>query len=267
MNGYKTGGDWTDITSVGRNEIVFEGRHKDYGAFYIRQRYPNALLLSLMSAIGIMVACAVIPYVFKVRIPLPPKLIPGVTAKPTYIPIYQVPPPPHQTVRLPKNTTPQTAPPVITRSQPVDSDPVERPINPTTVASLGSVGTIETPGTNSSTTLRNSPPVPDDNKTVVFASTMPKFPGGKIDDYLAQKLQYPAEEARLGIQGTAYVSFIVERDGSVSSVKLVRGISSGEELNQEALRVLSEMPKWIPGNQDGHPVRVQYVVPIHFKLQ
>src|SRR6185312_13808918 len=162
MNGYKTGGDWTDITSVGRNEIVFEGRHKDYGAFYIRQRYPNALLLSLMSAIGIMVVCAIIPYVFKVRIPLPPKLIPGVTAKPTYIPIYQVPP--KQVVHPPKNTVPRTAPPIITRSQPVDSDPVQRPINPTTVASLGSVGTTESPGSNSSTTLPgNSPAVPEDN--------------------------------------------------------------------------------------------------------
>lgn len=137
------------------------------------------------------------------------------------------------------------------------------------------VSTTETTGngTDSSTIAVPTPggegsPVPAvDNTPRAWVNKMPKFPGGKIEDYLAEKLQYPADEVKLGIQGTAYVSFIIEKDGSVSNVKLVRGISNGDNLNREAMRVLSEMPHWSPGEQDGHPVRVSFVVPIHFRLQ
>src|ERR1017187_10372802 len=71
MNGYKTGGNWTDVTSFGRNEVVFEGRHKAYGAYYIRQRYSNSLLFSLLSAISLIAVCAVIPYFLR-HSPAPP---------------------------------------------------------------------------------------------------------------------------------------------------------------------------------------------------
>lgn len=273
MNGYKTGGDWTDITSVGRNEIVFEGRHKDYGAFYIRQRYPNALLLSLMSAIGIMVAGAIIPFVFKVRIPLEPKPIQDYIIKPADVLIHRAivaaPPPPRQQVHphLPKNTTPRLAPPVITNTASIDTTIVDKPGKLLTIAGVGSPGVTTGAPNPGSAGITTTPLAPDYSKPVIFASTMPKFPGGKIDDYLAHQLQYPAEEAKSGIQGTVYASFIVERDGSVSSVTLLHGINNGDALNREALRVLSGMPKWIPGKQGDHPVRVQFVVPIHFKLQ
>ena len=83
-------------------------------------------------------------------------------------------------------------------------------------------------------------------------------------NYLSKNTHYPAATKRDGIQGRVVVSFIVEPDGSVSNAKLVRSVDAN--LDREALRVVSEMPKWTPGKQDGNTVRVRYSLPITFRL-
>ena len=95
---------------------------------------------------------------------------------------------------------------------------------------------------------------------------MPTFPGGvtELMNYLSKNTHYPAATKRDGIQGRVVVSFIVEPDGSISNTKLVRSIDAN--LDQEALRVVSEMPNWTPGKQGGNAVRVRYSLPIAFKL-
>lgn len=271
MNGYKTGGDWTDITSIGRNEVVFEGRHKAYGAFYIRQHYPNTLLFALLSAIGFIATCALIAYTFRgvSHLPVTPKT--DVAIKPTDVLIHtQVInlPVTHPHALPPKGPAPKSAPPVITKQPDSIRIPDVKPDNHTIIAQLGNPGTgNNTSGINSSPTSGNPLPPPPDNKPLTWVNQMPEFPNGNIADYLANQLRYPPEEAQSGIEGTVYASFIIEKDGSVSNVAVVRGISNGPDLNKEAIRVLSEMPKWIPGKQNGYPVRVQYLVPIRFKLQ
>jgi len=271
MNGYKTGGDWTDVTSAGRNEIVFEGRHKAYGAFYIRQRYPNTLFLALLSAIIFVGLCAFVPYVVRSIVPQKPLPTRDIIINPTDIIIPQriiIPPPvSHPAIHPSKGPeVPHNAPPVII-IQPIDSAPSipnnHLPAQPNGTNNNGN----DLPNPNPTPPGGGSTTPPMDNAPVSWVPEMPKFPGGKIEDYLANQLRYPAEAVQLGMQGTVYVSFIIEKDGSVSNVKLVKGISNGDNLNKEAIRVLSEMPLWVPGKQDGHPVRVQFVVPIHFKLQ
>ena len=96
---------------------------------------------------------------------------------------------------------------------------------------------------------------------------MPEFPGGQnaLIQYLSQNIRYPLIAKENKIQGRTLVSFIVEKDGKISNVQVLR--SSGDMmLDREAMRVIRTMPRWRPGYMKGQPVRVQYQVPITFKL-
>ena len=96
---------------------------------------------------------------------------------------------------------------------------------------------------------------------------MPEFPGGEaaLRKYLSNSVKYPRIATENGVQGKVYVNFVVDKNGSISNVKVVRGVDSA--LDNEAVRVIKAMPKWIPGKQNGETVRVSYTVPINFVLQ
>ncbi|PLX01470.1 MAG: hypothetical protein C0595_14540 [Marinilabiliales bacterium] len=96
--------------------------------------------------------------------------------------------------------------------------------------------------------------------------TMPEFPGGtsELYKYLGENIKYPESAKKEGIQGRVFISFVVNKDGSISDVKKLRGVS--EELDKEAMRVIKNMPKWKPGEQRGEKVKVEYALPINFKL-
>jgi TonB family protein len=102
--------------------------------------------------------------------------------------------------------------------------------------------------------------------TFMLVEKMPEYPGGENElyRYLATNIQYPAEAKKKGIQGRVFVTFIIEQDGRVTDVRILRGIGGG--CDEEALRVVRAMPRWRPGVQKGKPVRVQYNLPISFKL-
>ena len=95
---------------------------------------------------------------------------------------------------------------------------------------------------------------------------MPKFPGGEkaLMDYVSNNVKYPEEAKNKNIAGRVFVSFVVEKDGSIGEVKVLRGIGGG--CDEEAARVINSMPKWKPGKQKGEAVRVSYQIPIYFKL-
>jgi protein TonB len=95
----------------------------------------------------------------------------------------------------------------------------------------------------------------------------PTYPGGDEAriKFLQENMKYPEEAKELGVQGKVFVTFVVEVDGSITDVKVLRGIGSG--CDDEAVRVVKSMPKWVPGKQRGVPVRVQFNLPINFKLQ
>ena len=113
-------------------------------------------------------------------------------------------------------------------------------------------------------------PVEEEEEEVIFmvVETMPEFPGGQqaLFKYLGENVKYPVIAQENGIQGRVICQFVVNRDGSIVDVVVVR--SSGEpSLDKEALRVINSMPKWKPGKQRGKPVRVKYTVPVNFRLQ
>ena len=111
--------------------------------------------------------------------------------------------------------------------------------------------------------------VVDDEQPEVYnvVEVDPEFPGGieALYKYLAENITYPQQAKDSGIQGRVYVTFVVEKDGSITGAKVLRGIGGG--CDEEALRVVNAMPKWTPGKQLGEPVRVQFNLPVVFKLK
>ena len=113
-------------------------------------------------------------------------------------------------------------------------------------------------------------PVEEEEEEVVFVvvESMPEFPGGQpaLFKYLSENVKYPVIAQDNGIQGRVICQFVVNKDGSIVDVEVVR--SGGDpSLDKEAIRVIKSMPKWKPGKQRGKPVRVKYTVPVNFKLQ
>jgi len=100
----------------------------------------------------------------------------------------------------------------------------------------------------------------------VFVEEQPGYPGGDKAriKYLQENIKYPEMAKESGIQGTVYVTFVVEKDGRITSVKVLRGIGGG--CDEEAVRVIKKMPKWKPGKQRGRSVRVQFNMPVRFVL-
>lgn len=108
-----------------------------------------------------------------------------------------------------------------------------------------------------------------EDKPYVLATKMPEFPNGGSEamiDFIQNHLEYPEAEKKADIQGTILMQFIVEKDGSLSDIKAIKSVPGGENLEKEAARVIALMPKWIPGEQDGHKVRVYKNVPFYFVL-
>nr|NQU88871.1 energy transducer TonB [Bacteroidota bacterium] len=95
---------------------------------------------------------------------------------------------------------------------------------------------------------------------------MPKYPGGDeaMLKYLSENITYPENARKNGIQGTVYVTFVVEKDGSISDVNILRGLE--KECDEVALQAVKNMPAWTTGKQRGKPVRVQFNLPLKFKL-
>ncbi len=119
-----------------------------------------------------------------------------------------------------------------------------------------------------------------DNEIRIFVQEMPRFPGcedngfinqetkrcaeQKMMEFVYKNIKYPTIAREIDIQGMAVVSFVIEKDGSVSNATIMRDLEGG--CGKEALRVVNEMPKWVPGKQNGRPVRVQFNLPVRFKL-
>ncbi len=104
-------------------------------------------------------------------------------------------------------------------------------------------------------------------KIYTMVETMPEFTGGqeKLFEYLRTNIKYPAQAREENISGRVYATFVVDLDGKIRQVKIVRGIGGG--CDEETLRVVKKMPDWIPGRQNGLPVKVQYNLPLNFNLR
>ncbi len=117
--------------------------------------------------------------------------------------------------------------------------------------------------TNKSATM----PHEKGNREYVILDKAPAFPGGEEArvKFLLENMIYPQLAREKGYEGIVYVTFIVERDGRITEVNVLRGVHPS--LDEEAIRVIKMMPNWIPGSHNGEPIRVQYNMPINFRLE
>ena len=121
--------------------------------------------------------------------------------------------------------------------------------------------------TSSASVVNTIPNKADDNKVYDVVEHMPQFLGGPsaMMKYLADNIKYPVKAEEKKIQGRVVCTFVVERNGSITDVRVVKSVDPS--LDKEAVRVVKSMPKWIPGRANGKPVHVKYTVPVTFRIQ
>lgn len=246
-------------TDQSYNDIVFENRNKQYGSYALRALIRRHTFISLLSIITIV---AIIIALFRFHFNFFNKQE-EVILTPVEITLSEPPPileslPPAVPPSAEKMATDQLHEMEVKRDDQVaeKKDDTEKK--------------DEVDSLSHGTDLHGSdhPSQETGNGSTVYLSVeeMPVYPGGKIGltKYLKDNLEYPKEAKENGIQGTVFVIFVVNEDGSVSDVKLKKGIGGG--CDQEAIRVVKEMRKWKPGKQGGAPVKVYQQLPIVFKL-
>jgi protein TonB len=259
-------------------ELVFDDRNKQYGAYELRQHngrtMVKAMLIAFISvtSVAILVGVLIKPAVVKAGenfISHPVLLFHYV--KPPVV----VPPKPINHVRTsvtPAVTTPtvvhQWAPMVVVDDHHAVDPLKNKDLQNGAIGSLNVNGPSNTIPTNGGGGTPGVTPGPANTESAPFTSVeiMPVPYGGASawSKFLSKNLRYPDMAIDQHIQGKVWVTFIIEADGTLSHFKVDKGVGYG--LDEEALRVLKLAPAWKPGMQNGHPVRVQYTIPINFQL-
>ncbi len=263
-------------------DIIFEGRNKQYGAYYLRKIYEKHLLRALLIGGSLIllgfaapliykgIASALTPATVKTEVAMTDIEIP-VDAPPPPPP----PPPPNEPPPPPKNTI-QYVPPKVEEDKKV----VEETPPPAQDKITEDVATKTEKGTGEKETPKEEPigegpkeepkaaPVEDNSVTENAAVEQPaEFPGGTTElmKWLSSNVKYPAIARENNIQGKVVVKFIVEKDGSVSNVTVLKKVH--ELLDAEAVRLTKAMPTWKSGKQGGKSVRCYFTLPVKFQLE
>ena len=267
----------TDIFSLDWCDLVFEGKNKSYGAYELRKNSPQRHFTALIAASLLVLFTASLPALIHEFIPKKKEAEVRVRSfsdiqleKPKENDILkEVPPPPPPT--LMRNTI-QFTPPVIKPDEQVNEED-EPKMQKEVVEAKAAIGVVNyDKGTDDA-----SAPIPvpaehakiteDTEAPFVIVEQMPQFPGGEKEmmNFIKSNLHYPVLAQEMGISGNVIVSFIIDKTGEITGIKVTRGIGSG--CDEEAIRVLKLMPKWAPGRQGGRTVRVSYSLPFRFVLK
>ncbi len=247
-------------------DIVFKNRNKEYGSYFLRKNYRKYVIISMIFGfvlIGAVVAYPLInAYINKERLIREKEKEVGVKfenlkqeeAPPPPPP----PPPPEAMVEKVKFTAPVVVEDTTIEVSMANMDDLNKKV-------------AEAPTEDVEVEMKDEGPrvieTPVQAEIFTVVEEQPGYPGGEEAriGYLQQNIKYPEEAKELGIQGKVFVTFVVEVDGTISDVRVLRGIGGG--CDEEAIRVVRSMPKWVPGKQRGVPVRVQFNLPIKFTLQ
>jgi protein TonB len=269
-------GSKLDILNQQWIDVVFTGRNKAYGAYELRKDNPRHTNRALV--IGVVAFVFIIS--LKTIINKIEGFIPKATEKVKVTEVVLPPPPVNKEVKPPPPPPEPPKPKVDQVRFPplvVKHDDEVREKEPPTVKELE----VADPGQKDqkgdpNADIRIEEPVGnsdvkqvvEENPNQIFTAVekQPGFPGGDaaFGKYLGKAIRYPAVARENNVQGRVILTFVVERDGSLTDIKVVRGIGSG--CDEEAVRALKSSPKWTPGIQNGRPVRVQYSVPVAFSL-
>jgi len=259
-------------------EKLFQGRNQAYGAYQLRKANSSRHLYGLIIALVLFLSSIGLPFLIKQIKPEQKERVTEVTVLSSIEIEQQKLEQPKEIIIekivVPLKSTIQATPPRIAPDEEVTEEQ-EMKTQEELIESNLTISVANVEGTDD----EHGIDIAELNQQIVdevkveappldFAENMPEFPGGGNAACLAwlqKEVKYPVVASEMGLSGTVIVGFVVERDGSVTNVKVNRGVD--EILNREAVRAVSAMPKWIPGKQNGEPVRVYHSVPVSFRLQ
>ena len=249
-------------------DLVFENRNKEYGAYSIRKKYNRTVVWAMIVGITILSTAIITPFIMaSVSQRVIKKEEKAVSAEMEKLdqPQEEVapPPPPPPPVAEVQAQVKYVAPVI------VDSVKVDEQSNLATIddvqENVQDEAVVEVVEEVKEEVQEE---VKKEEEVFVVVEEMPSFGSGDANEFrswVAQNMKYPDVAQENGIQGRVYVNFVVEPDGSITNVKVIRGVDPA--LDKEAVRVIASSPKWNPGKQRGKPVRVSYTFPITFVLQ
>ncbi len=267
--------NWYNVVSDIRNDIVFQNRNKLYGAYQLRKEYNKTLSTIVLSMIGAAFLAFGIKYFIDNYKPSEEELAN------TKIDITQIdltppqldknePPPPPPPPPPPVMETIKFVPPVIKEdANEEEPPPPQEKVSETNVGTQTQEGSgdesIQVPdeGTGTGVIEEKAPEI----FTVV--QEMPEFPGGiaEMMKFIQKNIVYPPSAREAGISGKCFLRFVVNEDGKISNVEILKGVPGCPECDKEAIRVVKSMPSWKPGKQNGKEVKVYFQLPINFVIK
>lgn len=265
-------------------DIIFEDRNKAYGAYVLRREYPKYLTRAVIYMFAGLVLIFAAPYILasvagafapqekpidiEVEMGPPPDIDPNTPPPP--------PPPPVETPPPPVRTTQAFVPPVVKKDEEVKDEKIQDVEE--IVKKDVDIGKTDVQGDDKAEIKDPepvAPPVVEEKKPAPvqedvvhdYVEKPPAFPGGEAEllKFLNQNIKYPPLAKESNIQGRVILSFVVNKKGNIEDVRVVKDIGGG--CGKEAMRVVESMPSWNPGEQNGHPVKVRYTLPVLFRLE
>ena len=265
-------------------DLVFEGRNKEYGAYVLRKdtgkRNVKSMLLVFAVIIAIMAAVAAkvaIENAFPKKVAMETDVELSKLAQKKEAKVEKKAPVKveEQKVVEKVKSSVKFTPPVIKKDsevKPEEELKSQEDLNKTKTA----IGSFDVKGNDEAggevlkakeVIAQPEPPKEEETKVFDVVEVMPSFPGGQaaLFEWLSKNIKYPVVAEENGVQGRVIVTFVVERNGSITDVQVVKAVDPS--LDKEAVRVVKAMPHWIPGKQNGSAVRVKFTVPVTFRLQ
>lgn len=273
-----------DLISSDWVDLVFEGRNKAYGAYRLRKSTTKRNILAMVAVVLLLIVAFIIltvkNFVDEQRAKVAMTQVAELTnydqpKKKAEVKQKKVEVVPERVVERVKSSIKFTAP-VIKKDEEVKPDE-ELKTQDELMSTKTAIGTFDVKGNDDANgeilkakevIAEPEPPKhEEENKVFDIVEQQPLFPGGPtaLMKYLSENTKYPVVAQENGVQGRVTVQFVVEKDGSISDVHVLRGVDPS--LDKEAVRVVKSMPRWTPGKQNGITVRVNYRVPVLFRLQ
>lgn len=258
------------------DDLLFRGKNKAYGAYFLRKVYPEHIKKSLILFLVLVSAIAGIYKIYdvfkdkvKFNTEKPIKKVTELKAPPP-LEDKKTPPPPPPPPPPPVKSTIQFVPPKIVEVAAPEEEikTVEEVVESKSAVSTATVKGQDLPEEIGLQEEKGNGPVeaPKSAEPVLFADVMPEFPGGEdaLAAYLSKNIRYPSFAQEQGLEGQVFINFVVNEDGSVTNARIVKG---NKTFDDEALRVVRGMPRWKPGKMGEHAVKVYYDLPVTFRLE
>jgi periplasmic protein TonB len=246
--------------NINWDEMVFEFKNKDYGAYFLRSNYRKYIIRSSTIALIILALIVGPPFIMaKLNKENKTMIDNSVTADLMNI---------KQQEDLPPPPPPPPPPPELKQEAkfvaPVVVDSVEEKVEIATTDQM--IATTTNDAVVEEVVEVVETVVEEEAPAFIVVEEMPVFPGGEAEmlKYIAEKIEYPQICKEMNISGKVFVNFVVNENGKVEKVKVVRGVDP--YLDKEAIRVIQSLPDWTPGRQRGKAVKVQFTIPINFAL-